>query len=37
MFAELIEKLQRRQDLTVDEAERAWASALDRYFVKRVA
>ncbi|MEO8259221.1 MAG: phosphoribosylformylglycinamidine synthase subunit PurL [Acidobacteriota bacterium] len=24
-------------DLTVDEAERAWASALDRYFVKRVA
>ena len=24
-------------DVTVDEAERAWASALDRYFVKRVA
>jgi phosphoribosylformylglycinamidine synthase len=24
-------------DLTVDEAERAWASALDRHFVKRVA
>ena len=24
-------------DLTVEEAERAWASALDRYFVKRVA
>jgi phosphoribosylformylglycinamidine synthase len=24
-------------DLTVDAAERAWASALDRYFVKRVA
>ena len=24
-------------DLTVDEAERAWASALERYFVKRVA
>jgi phosphoribosylformylglycinamidine synthase len=24
-------------DLTVDEAERAWSSALERYFVKRVA
>ncbi len=24
-------------DVTVEEAERAWASALDRYFVKRVA
>ena len=24
-------------DMTVDEAERAWASALDRYFAKRVA
>jgi hypothetical protein len=24
-------------DVTVVEAERAWASALDRYFIKRVA